>query len=108
MGNAYKRLGGVRPASTAEAKLYGPAAATSAVVSVNICNQDATARTFRIALTYTAAAADTEDWIADDMTIEPNSMHQISGIALVNPNTIRVRASIADLVSFVAHGMEIT
>ena len=108
MGNSYKRLGALRPANTNEAKLYGPAAATSAVVSVNICNQDATARTYRVALTDTDTTADNEDFIAYDMTIEPNQYHQISGISLVYPNTIRVKASIADLISFVAHGMEIT
>jgi hypothetical protein len=108
MANAFKRLGALRPASTAEAKLYGPASATSAVVTVTICNQSGVARTYRVALTNTDAAADSEDWLAYDTPIEANETHQIAGLSLTNPETIRVAASVADLISFVASGMEVT
>ena len=107
MANTYKRLAGLRPADTNEAKLYGPITSTSAVITVSICNQHTSALTYRVALTDTDGTAGTEDFMAYDTPIEANESHQISGIALTYPHTVRVRASLADKISFVAHGMEI-
>lgn len=108
MANTYKRLAGLRPANTNEAKLYGPASATSAIVTLFVCNQDTVDRTYRIAITDTDAAAGDEDWIVYDRNISPNMTHDITGICLTNPHTIRVSASVADKISFVAHGLEIS
>ena len=108
MANTYKRLAGLRPADTNEAKLYGPITSTSAIVTLAICNQDTVARTYRVAVTDTDGTAGNEDFIAYDTTIDASDSHYISGITLANPHTIRVKASVADKISFVAYGMEMT
>jgi len=108
MANTYKRLGALRPANTNEAKLYGPATATSAVVNLIICNQDTVENSYRIAITNTDATADGEDWMVYDVIMAPNGTHTFSGISLNYPETIRVQAGVANKISFIAHGLEIS
>jgi len=108
MANTYKRLAASRPADTNEAKLYGPGADTQAIVTVQVCNQDSSEHTYRIAITNTDAAADDEDWIVYDQSISPNGTHTYPGICLENGDTIRVKVDSADDVSFVVYGLEIS
>ena len=108
MANAYKRLAALRPADTNEAELYEVPGSTEAVVTINICNQDSVSHTYDIALTDVDGAASGEDWIISNKPIDAFDTHQITGIAMAAGNTIRVVASIADKISFVAWGMEVT
>jgi hypothetical protein len=108
MANVYKRLGALRPTDTNEAKLYGPTASKQAIANIMICNQDTEDHTYYIALTDADTTAAVEDWIVYDRNISPNMIHDITGLCLSNPDTIRVKASIADKISFVIYGLEIS
>ena len=108
MAIAYKRLAALRPADTSEAELYEVPSSTQAVVTVSICNQDASARTYSLAFTDTDGAAGGEDWLISDKPIDAKDTHQISGISMATGETIRVIASVANKLSFLAFGMEIS
>ena len=105
MAETYKRLGGISP-STTEASLYTVPASTQAVVTVNVCNKSTSARTYRLGLVATNAAAGANDWLAYDKLIDPNDVQQFTGIGMNAANTLRGYASTAD-VTFVASGVEI-
>jgi len=108
MANTFKRLAALRPADTNEAELYAPGSGVEVIALLNICNQDSSARTVRVALTDTSGAASGEDWIAYDYSVGANEIIQFTALTLENPNTIRVSASAADVISFVLFGSEIT
>jgi len=108
MGKEYKRLAALRPADTAEAELYAPASGEEAIVNVIICNQDASTRTYRLAHTDASGTATGEDWIVYDKEILAHETHQITGISIKNPETLRCQASVADLISFVVSGLLIS
>ena len=100
--NTRQKLASVRPANTNEAQLYAVPASTEIDGVLRICNQDSSSRTYRIAHTTAGhgdMAADGDDWIAYDTTINANSTHEYSIHALAT-ETIRVQASVADKVSF--------
>jgi hypothetical protein len=105
--NNFKVLAASRPAATTEAKLYGPASGKEAVGELWICNQDTAERTYRVALTDTDATAANDDFIIYDKTLAQNATDTIT-FHLQNPNTIRIKASVASKLSFVASGNEIT
>lgn len=108
MTTAYKRVGALRPANTTEAELYLVPASTQAIITITICNQSAVDRTYSVAYTDAAGAAAGEDWLVFDKDLLANETHQITGIAMPAASSIRIKASVADLISFIAHGMEIT
>ena len=101
----YQRLAAVRPANTNEQDLY---VLTGELISgmIHVCNQDSTARTYRIAVTDagTGVAADGEDFIRYDIELLSNIMHRVRVEGLNGTATIRIKASIADLISFVFFG----
>ena len=105
--NNFKVLAASRPTATTEAKLYGPVSGKEAVGELWICNQDTAERTYRVALTDTDAAAASDDFIIYDKKIAANVTDTIT-FHLQNPHTIRIKASVADKISFVASGNEIT
>jgi hypothetical protein len=107
MANTYTRLAALRPADTVEAELYEVAADEYIVATIHICNQDASDRTYRVALTDASGVATGEDWIHYDFPIQANMSHRFS-ISLGDGDTIRVKASVADLISFVLEGLLIT
>lgn len=108
MANNYKQLAALRPADTAEAQLYQPGSGRQVIGVLNICNQDSSARTFRVALTKLAGSAGNEEWLCFDESLAAVTSKQIKGLTLSNPNTIRVTAGIADKLSFVFYGVEIS
>ena len=105
--NNFKRLTGLHPANTTEAKLYGPTSGKEAIGEIYVCNITATDYTFRIAITDTDGAAAAEDWIAYDTTLAANKSTTYT-FHLANPHTIRVRSSNASSITFVAMGNELT
>ena len=107
MANTYVRLAALRPANTNEAELYEVAASEYIVASLFICNQSAVARTYNVAITDATGAATDEDWIAYETELQPNLTHKIV-IACGDGDTIRVQASVADLISFVLTGLKVT
>jgi hypothetical protein len=107
MANTYTRLAALRPADTSEAELFAVASGEYIVAELFICNQDSTARTYRVAITDASGAASGEDWIHYDFPIEANMSHKFT-IACGDGDTVRVRASLADVISFVLTGLKVT
>lgn len=100
--NTRCKLASSRPANIDEAELYAVPAATEIDAVLRICNQDSSARTYRVAHTTAGhgdVAADGDDWIAYDVTIEPGIPHEYS-IHGNATETIRIKASVADKLSF--------
>jgi glucose-6-phosphate dehydrogenase assembly protein OpcA len=109
MPTTYKVLGQVAPSATTLTTLYTAPASTQAVVStISVCNQSASATTFRIAIRVAGAAISGEDYIAYDSTISANNTTFITvGITLNATDVISVYSTAAT-VSFNAFGSEIS
>ena len=107
--NTYQKVASLRPANTDEAELYAVPASTQIVMVLRICNQDSSVRTYRIAHTTAGhgdVAADGDDWLAYDKSINANDTKELS----INANateTIRVKASVGDKLSFSLSGLKI-
>lgn len=107
MSMTYQRFAASRPADTNEADLY--ASTTGEIVGVvHVCNQDTSARTYRVALTDagTGVAADGADFLEYDTTIQPNTSHKVTIEGMNGTATIRIKASVADKLSFVFMGVK--
>ena len=109
MPTTYKVLGQVAPSATTLTTLYTVPASTQAVVStISVCNQSASATTFRIAIRVAGAGISGEDYIAYDSTISGNNTTFITvGITLAATDVISVYSTAAT-VSFNAFGSEIS
>ena len=108
MATTYKVLGQSIPAATTQATLYTVPSATQAVVSsVVICNQAASAATFRLAIRVGGATLATSQYIAYDVTVGANDSTVLTmGLTLGAADLLTVYASTAT-VSFSAYGSEI-
>ena len=95
--------------ATTNTNLYTVPAATSTVVStITICNQASSARTFRIAVRPSGTAIDNRHYIAYDTAIAANDTIALTlGLTLATTDIITVYASTTDL-SFAAFGSELT
>lgn len=106
--NTFGKLVSLRPANTDEAQLYAVPAATEINAVLRICNQDTQQRTCRVAHTtagHGASAADGDDWLYYDKPIPANDTIEIS-IHANATETIRVKASTADKLSFHLSGQK--
>ncbi len=106
--NTFCKLASLRPADTNEVQLYVVPSSTEVIAILRICNQDSVARTYRVAHTTAGhgdTAADGDDFIIYDKTISPYDTHEVS-ISANATETIRVKASEADKLSFVLSGMK--
>jgi len=100
------KLASLRPANTTEVELYVVPASTEIDAVFYICNQDTSDRTFRVAFCTAGhgdVAADGDDFVFYDKPILANDTQTLS-ISGEATTTIRVRASIADKLSFVLMG----
>jgi hypothetical protein len=104
---AKKVLGQVNPSATTATTLYTVPSAKSAVVSsLTICNQTATAATFRIAVRPAGATLAAVHYVAYDVTVGASDTTALTlGITLATTDVITVYASTATL-SFHAYGDE--
>jgi len=109
MAITYKVLGQSNPAANTNTDLYTVPAATSAVCStIVICNQAASAATFRIAVRPAGAAIATQQYISYDTNLNANdSITMTIGITLATTDIVTVRAN-TTTVSFNLFGSEIT
>ena len=80
---------------------------TSSRNQTNRTNQDSSDRTYRVAITDASGAASGEDWVHYDFPIAANMSHKFT-LACGDGDTIRVQASVADLISFVLTGLKVT
>lgn len=109
MPTNYKVLGQVNPSATTNTTLYTVPAATQTVVStISVCNQAATAATFRIAVRVAGATLSAEEYIVYGATVPASdSTFFTLGLTLGATDVVTVYASSAT-VSFNAYGSEIS
>ena len=104
---AKKVLGQVNPSATTATTLYTVPSAKSAVVStLTICNQAASAATFRVAVRPAGASLAAVHYVAYDVTVGASDTTALTlGITLATTDVITVYASTTTL-SFHAYGDE--
>lgn len=109
MAKVYKVLGQVQPTDTNPADAYSVPAVTQAIVSsVLICNQGA-ATTYRLWVSVAAAADNVKQYLAFDVAIAANDVHDFTIGATLGPaDVVRVLAGTADRLSFNVFGEEIS
>jgi glucose-6-phosphate dehydrogenase assembly protein OpcA len=102
-------LGQSNPAATTATSLYTVPAATQAIVStITVCNQAATAATYRIAVRVAGAALAANQYIAYDVSLPANATDTLTlGVTLGATDVITVYASSATM-SFNAYGSELS
>lgn len=109
MPTAYKVLGQSAPSAITATTLYTVPSLTETVVStITVCNRDAAAATFRIAIRPDAATLANQHYIAYDVEIGGNSIQALTlGLTINAADVITVYASTANL-TFNAFGSEIS
>jgi glucose-6-phosphate dehydrogenase assembly protein OpcA len=109
MATNYKVLGQSIPSATTATTLYTVPASTQSVVStITVCNQAATAATYRIAIRVAGATLATSQYIAYDVSLPANASDTLTlGITLNATDVITVYSSTATM-SFGAFGSEIS
>jgi hypothetical protein len=109
MPQVHKVLGQVIPSAATLTNLYTVPAATSTIVStLAICNQTASARTFRIAVKKLGVSISDEMYIAYDAPIAASdSIFLTIGITLSATDVIAVQST-AGSVGFSLFGAEIS
>ena len=108
MATTYKVLGQSNPSATTATTLYTVPSSTQAVVStIVICNQTASAATYRIAVRPAGATLAAVHYVAYDISVGASDSTALTlGITLATTDVITVYASTANL-SFTAFGSEI-
>lgn len=108
MPTSYKVLGQSNPSATTATTLYTVPSATEAVVStITVCNQAASAGTYRIAVRPDGASLAAQHYIAYDVSLPANATDTLTlGITINAADVITVYASSASM-SFNAYGSEI-
>lgn len=109
MPTVYKVLAQSQPSATTNTTLYTVPAATSTVVStITVCNQTSTQQTYRIAIRPAGAAIAGQHYIAYDVPLQANDTTALTlGITLATTDVITVYASSASM-SFAAFGSEVS
>lgn len=109
MPTTYKVLGQSAPSATTATTLYTVPSATSTVVStINVCNRNNAADTFRIAVRPAGASLANSHYLAYDTPISANDSISITiGVSLATTDVITVYAGTANL-TFAAFGAEIS
>jgi hypothetical protein len=101
-------LGQSNPSATTATTLYTVPSLTEAIVStITVCNQAATAATYRIAVRPDGAALAAQHYVAYDISLPANTTDTLTlGITINAADVITVYASSATM-SFNAYGSEI-
>lgn len=109
MTTTLKVLGQSSPAANTDTTLYTVPGATQTIVSsVTICNQNATAQLFRMAIRVGGAGISSPQYIYYDASIPPNdTLTATLGITLAATDVVTVRAN-STLISFNLFGQEIS
>lgn len=107
MAQTYKTLGQLNPGATTLTALYTVPAATSAVAStLVVCNQAASAGSFRVSVAVAGAADNAKQYLCYDVAIAANTTYTFTlGITLATTDVVRVYASSASQ-SFNLFGVE--
>lgn len=109
MPTTYKVLGQSAPSATTDTTLYTVPAATSTVVStISVCNRDSASAQYRIAIRPSGATLANSQYIVYDASLTGNSTDTVTiGVTLAATDVITVRASTANF-SFSAFGSELS
>lgn len=110
MPTTYKTLAQSNPSATTETTLYTVPSLTSAVVStLMVCNQAASAGTYRIAVRPSAdGSTAAKHWVVYGATVGASDSTALTlGITLAAGDKIQIYASSANM-SFSAFGSEIS
>jgi hypothetical protein len=109
MATTYKVLGQSNPAAATATTLYTVPAATSTVVStINICNQSVSSDSFRVAIRPAGEALAAKHYIAYNAVIPAlDAISLTIGVTLATTDVVTVYATAANL-SFNIFGSEIT
>ena len=109
MAITYKVLGQSNPSANTNTTLYTVPASTSAVCStLVICNQAASAATFRVAVRPAGASIATQLYTSYDTNLNANDSITVTiGITLATTDVVTVRAN-TTTVSFNLFGSELT
>ena len=109
MASTYKVLAQVNPSATTATTAYTCGSASGAVVStIAICNQAASAGTYRVAIRPAGATLAAQHYIAYDIAIAANDTTALTlGITLANTDVVTVYAS-ASTMSFNLYGTELS
>jgi hypothetical protein len=109
MPTIYKVLAQSNPSATTATTLYTVPSATSAVVStITICNQAASAGSYRIAVRPAGASLAAQHYVAYDVAIAANDTTALTlGVTLATTDVVTVYASSATM-SFSAFGSELS
>lgn len=104
---AYKVLAQSNPSATTATTLYTvPASSASVISTITICNQAASAATYRIAVRPAGASLAAVHYVAYDIAIAANDTTALTlGLTLAATDVVTVYASSATL-SFHAYGSE--
>lgn len=110
MATTFKILGQVAPAANTANTVYTVPAATQAVIStINVCNPDSSARSFRVAVVPSGDTLSQKHYIAYETPIQATDSIALSlGISLGNGDFISVYANNSSNMSFGIFGSEIT
>jgi hypothetical protein len=109
MPTTYKVLGQSNPSATTATSLYTVPASTSTIVStVTICNQAATAATYRVAVRPAGAGLAALHYLAYDVSLPGNASDTLTlGLTLATTDVVTVYSSSATM-SFNAYGSELS
>ncbi len=108
MASSYKVLGQSNPAATTATTLYTVPSATEAIVStITVCNQAATAGTYRVAIRPNGDVLAAKHYVAYDISLPANTTDTLTlGITIDATDVITIYASSANF-SFNAFGSEL-
>jgi glucose-6-phosphate dehydrogenase assembly protein OpcA len=109
MATVYKVLAQSNPSATTATTLYTVPSSTSTVIStITVCNQAASAGSFRIAVRPAGATLAAQHYVAYDVAIAANDTTALTlGLTLATTDIITIYASSATM-SFNAYGSEIS
>jgi uncharacterized membrane protein YgaE (UPF0421/DUF939 family) len=110
MPTTYKVLGQSAPANTSNADLYTVGAGKSAVIStISITNDTNATSTGRVFIRVAGAAAGLTNALVYDTTFAANSTTALTfGITLAATDVITVQTGVANALTFMAFGSEIS
>jgi hypothetical protein len=109
MAQTLKTLAQVNPSATTLTTLYTvPASTSTAVSSLVICNQAASAGSFRVSIQVAAAADNAKQYLYYDTVIPANDTFVATiGVTLATTDVVKIYASSTSL-RFSLFGAEVT
>lgn len=109
MTDTLKVLAQVNPSATTLTTLYTvPAATSTAISTLVVCNQAASTATFRISIQVAAAADNAKQYLYFDTTVGANDTFASTiGVTIATTDVVKCYASSTTL-SFTLYGVEVT